>query len=688
MANIEQFKNFYLKVVFPINQSYEKFWNPENFDNRIAECISNFTSTFGKNFLEISPSEIENLNFNLEPFKSYSDKQGSGIPKSIIKHYRLFLEFDKKMMFNNLQDLINFVHQKFLKEKFYNNSYFIKVFQKERIRLNGNSRVAPLSKIFGDVREDYWTINIGAEREIQYHISIDDSKINYGLGFNAHSSRNNTDPLSCVQPLVDSFFRNEDIISKLLKGYQIESIKDKLKNIKVGDFCLLGKHIQINNLSNSFEIEGLELLEMLYDLANRQFEAYKIIFEDSINNLTINEMNNSHIKSKTNLLKYKKQIILQGPPGTGKTREAKQIAKALLNIAEDKNLKNSEQFQIIQFHPSYSYEDFVRGIVAKPNSNGDGITYEAENKILAKFAKRAFENYQNSQKDVQTLSKENKFLKYFEAFKDDLNDKIEEDNGLYLTGKIQLLPSGDSDAFRYTGEGEKWGNLRMLHKDILQAHFDGNTSRQDIKKNQNLSGLARQHASYYVRVLNLFQKFIEDSPNLIKEEKPENDLKNFVLIIDEINRANLSSVLGELIYALEYRGEAVDSMYAVDGSNKITLPPNLYIIGTMNTADRSVGHIDYAIRRRFAFVDVPPRDLSSELGENFNSEKFNAVADLFDKHLSQEFKKEEVQLGHSYFITENIDIQTRLEYEIKPILREYVKDGVLKELASDEIEKL
>ena len=74
----------------------------------------------------------------------------------------------------------------------------------------------------------------------------------------------------------------------------------------------------------------------------------------------------------------------------------------------------------------------------------------------------------------------------------------------------------------------------------------------------------------------------------------------------------LSSVLGELIYALEYRDEKVDSMYEVDGSNKLLLPPNLYIIGTMNTADRSVGHIDYAIRRRFAFVDVLPEVLSTD----------------------------------------------------------------------------
>ncbi|GIM55286.1 hypothetical protein CAPN005_19330 [Capnocytophaga cynodegmi] len=229
----------------------------------------------------------------------------------------------------------------------------------------------------------------------------------------------------------------------------------------------------------------------------------------------------------------------------------------------------------------------MRGIVAKPNSNGDGITYEAENKILAKFAENA-------------------------------------------------------------------------------------------------------------------------------ENDPDN---NFVLIIDEINRANLSSVLGELIYALEYRGEAVDSMYEVDGSNKIILPPNLYIIGTMNTADRSVGHIDYAIRRRFAFVDVLPRDLSSE-GCEFNSDLFEKVSQLFIKdfdlskdyskeeikksdYLSNEFDVKDVWLGHSYFIEQYekdnngedikdkpIDFRIRLEYEIKPILREYVKDGVLKEETLEKINNL
>ena len=276
------------------------------------------------------------------------------------------------------------------------------------------------------------------------------------------------------------------------------------------------------------DIEGIKYAQYLLNIMNGNTQAQE-------DNLVIK------------LLKYKPQIILQGPPGTGKTREAKRIAKALLGLGENDSLEDNEQFKLIQFHPSYSYEDFVRGIVAKPNEEGNGIVYTAENKILGAFAKEA------------------------------LKDK----------------------------------------------------------------------------------------------NKP------YVLVIDEINRANLSAVLGELIYALEYRSEAVQSMYAIDGENNLILPPNLYIIGTMNTADRSVGHIDYAIRRRFAFVNILPKDLTNELGDQFESALFAKVTNLFNTNLSPEFKKEEVQLGHSYFITKNTPINIRWEYEIKPILFEYVKDGIL-----------
>jgi 5-methylcytosine-specific restriction protein B len=188
------------------------------------------------------------------------------------------------------------------------------------------------------------------------------------------------------------------------------------------------------------------------------------------------------------------------------------------------------------------------------------------------------------------------------------------------------------------------------------------------------------------------------------EKALSNKNVNYVLIIDEINRANLSSVLGELIYAMEYRDKVVTGLYNLAEyeenhlkNNEVVLPSNLYIIGTMNTADRSVGHIDYAIRRRFAFVDVMPKDLTSEMGDGeFYTELFSGVKALFTKDdfqtksdfISQEFESKDVTLGHSYFIDKSKDggnMKTRWNYEIKPILLEYVRDGVLKESALEQI---
>ncbi len=227
------------------------------------------------------------------------------------------------------------------------------------------------------------------------------------------------------------------------------------------------------------------------------------------------------------------------------------------DIGENNEAIATGEFEIIQFHPAYSYEDFVRGIVAETTEGGN-VSYQVENKILADFAQKATDN-----------------------------------------------PNG-----------------------------------------------------------------------------------NYVLIIDEINRANLPSVLGELIYALEYRNEPVTSMYEYEGERKITLPKNLYIIGTMNTADRSVGHIDYAIRRRFAFVDILPDE---NVIQNATAKTlFNEIKTLFgNKFLSPDFKAKDVMIGHSYFLVKDEDeLRIRLEFEIKPILREYWKDGIFLETANEKIESL
>jgi MoxR-like ATPase len=271
------------------------------------------------------------------------------------------------------------------------------------------------------------------------------------------------------------------------------------------------------------------------------------------------------------IVKYK-NLILQGPPGTGKTRLAKQIAEWLIDESEksiplisaidqkifskEPDIEGKDQIKLIQFHPSYTYEDFVRGI--KANVGEKGLEYVVENRILAKFAQEA--------------------------------------------------------------------------------------------------------------------------------SKLENQHKAFVLIIDEINRANLTSVLGELIYALEYRGKSVSSMYEYKSSNEISLPHNLYIIGTMNTADRSVSQIDYAIRRRFTFIPVLPEE-SAILHPKAKS-LFISISALFNDFTSPEFNKDDIQIGHSYFLVDDTEIAMKLKYEIQPLLFEYIKDGVLLESAKETIRNL
>ena len=420
------------------------------------------------------------------------------------------------------------------------------------------------------------------------------------------------------------------------------------------DFTLPRKTLTDVTTYNS-DIKGIKYAQYLLNIMNENTQTQE-------NSLT------------TKLLKYKHQIILQGPPGTGKTREAKRIARELLGLGENDSLEGCEQFKLIQFHPSYSYEDFVRGIVAKPNEEGDGIVYTAENKILGAFAKEAFNNWNKAQQNTRTLKEQDIFEAFIEHIKEELAQS--EDYKYPLTDSIYIF-NADDKQFKY--KGDNWEvhsrGLNMKFSEIKKIIDSNATERKDIIKDYNLEALTRQMSTYFIRIVEKYYEFKESYNPNITDKIP---LKPYVLIIDEINRANLSAVLGELIYALEYRGEAVQSMYAIDDDNTLVLPANLYIIGTMNTADRSVGHIDYAIRRRFAFVDILPKDLTNELGDNFATKLYEEVSKLFEGNtLSPEFRKEEVQLGHSYFITEQTPIAIRWEYEIKPILLEYIKDGVL-----------
>ncbi len=431
------------------------------------------------------------------------------------------------------------------------------------------------------------------------------------------------------------------------------------------------------------------------------------IIQDFYKNIKSIQGNMEH-QNIINLLEYKKQIILQGPPGTGKTFTAKDIAYQIIfnRPIDDTNrkkelelLKNSEQFELIQFHPAYTYEDFVRGIVVQTNEGN--LEYVKENKILGKFAKQALGNQIESKKEDGEVNEEMEIDQLFQLFTEEIEMKLED---LQPNEKVQINKTAyftkvqtEDKRFRYTGDN--W-NIKydgiMKFNDIKNIYKGVYIDKKELKTLENVSKTAKQDKAYFGKVAEQFKEFVDRTSKPIIKIVEKVPLKKYVLIIDEINRANLPSVLGELIYGLEYRDTKVKSMYEVEDDIYLTLPNNLYIIGTMNTADRSVGHIDYAIRRRFAFVDILPSSnvIDSVMSDNVLKEKaknlFKEVASLFTSdYLASDFEAKDVQLGHSYFLTSSEDeLKIKLKFEIKPILNEYVKDGILNNQAKEKIEDL
>jgi MoxR-like ATPase len=477
-----------------------------------------------------------------------------------------------------------------------------------------------------------------------------------------------------MQPFMNGFLKHENKIRQLLPDYDfVYGNTEQLKNPKRNEYTLFGKTVIAEKKTDEYFIEDIIFEGIIEDLKKKQFETYQIIFTEKKNFKKV-AMN---IQNSINILTQKGQIILQGPPGTGKTFTAKDIAEQILfsKVTEDKKqqktfLESTEQFKLIQFHPAYTYEDFVRGIVVKTDISSIP-EYRTVNKILGEFAKKANEsNLQGGTDDFDRA--------WYELIQD-IND-----------GTVSKIGSSDVEV-----DINSQGNIRFkspvaTYEKTYELYKFGKTDLKYETYNKIVLNYLKDNKNKYK-----LKDYV--SPKSISSNKP------YVLIIDEINRANLPAVLGELIYALEYRGEKVESMYATtEEGNTLILPPNLYIIGTMNTSDRSVGHIDYAIRRRFAFIDVLPKVLA---GDKFELELFKQVSALFiqnfdeyvldntvalkpSEHLSEEFRPEDVWLGHSYFIKNESDFSLRKKYEIVPILKEYVKDGILKQSAESIINEL
>ena len=387
-----------------------------------------------------------------------------------------------------------------------------------------------------------------------------------------------------------------------------------------------------------------------------------------------------------NLLKKKKNIILQGAPGVGKTYTTAALALRICEeTVKDWNnhsdvMKRYEQLQkegrigFCTFHQSFDYEDFVEGIKPQIIGEDDRMVYKVEDGIFKKLCKNAT----NPQKVKQTKTLEFAFDDLLQDIIDGNVKKLKFKNGNTTT---ELSVSTQQTIKWKTGNGDL--DVNCVSKERLLKLCEIYDSKKKIEGMTNITESIRNviggcNTSYYWAVINyLFDKIGND-------EGQQKKTQNYVLIIDEINRGNVSKIFGELITLLEadkrIGGEHPIKVTLPYSKDEFGVPSNLYIIGTMNTTDRSVGNIDYAVRRRFAFVTLPSnRDIVSKTNPPKAFELYEAV-ETFIKNNKLEMDFDDLMVGHSYFLVkDDSELNLKWQYEIIPLLREYYKDGLLKE---------
>ena len=237
----------------------------------------------------------------------------------------------------------------------------------------------------------------------------------------------------------------------------------------------------------------------------------------------------------------------------------------------------------------------------------------------------------------------------------------------------------------------------------MKREYMPDMSRQEImEKYNNMANNGFVEFTTFHQSLD-YEDFVEGLKPIVKEGhvtynvepgifkkiciKASNDPgNNYFLIIDEINRGNVSKIFGELITLLELdkRKGSVNAISAILPYSKETfgIPDNLYIIGTMNTTDRSVGTIDYALRRRFAFLTVKANESivsrqNGEVGQKAG-DYFRKVYKHLEKYPSGDIDLDDLMIGHSYFIADSIaSLELKWKYEVLPLLEEYYKDGLI-----------
>ena len=577
----------------------------------------------------------------------------------------------------------------------------------------------------------------------------------------ANDERTASALLTCVYPETYTFYKDE-IYQNICDYFGYTSRKagkkyEHFMELVNGFVKSYGEEIQQIMLN---EIKGFKT-KPLNLAVQTLFWCMKDYMKEELKNKMTTETNNSSkgtwYDDVVRTWERRKNIVLYGAPGTGKTYDVPELAVRLCDpafmaaepsreeiVSRYNQLKTEKRIAFTTFHQSLDYEDWIEGLRPDVNKNSQ-VTYKIVSGIFKKLCEEA-ERPVDKDKQVDISDNAVIWKVSLQGARDnDVRRECMENNHIRIgwDGYGPVI-ADETDWSIYKGAGRQILDAyinKMKIGDIVMSCYSSQTidaigvvvgdyefddSLPNYKRvrrvnwlvkniNENIVEMNDGKAMVQSSVYRLNSITLDNVKSILEKydtsSKMEENDKAYVMVIDELNRGNVSKVFGELITLLEadkrkgrINAESVVLPYSKKGFH---IPNNVYLIATMNTADRSLGSLDYAIRRRFAFIAEKPFGLEVE---GFDEDLFEKVSSLFVKNfdeykesgwdptmklepadtLSDEYKPEDVWIGHSYFLMQDEEDNTsnRLLYEIIPLLEEYVRDGVLTAEAQDVIDEL
>lgn len=579
----------------------------------------------------------------------------------------------------------------------------------------------------------------------------------------ANDERTASALLTCVYPETYTFYKDE-IYKNICDYFGYTSRKagkkyEHFMELVNGFVKSYGEEIQQIMLN---EIKGFKN-KPLNLAVQTLFWCMKDYMKEKLDKKMTTETNNSSkgtwYDDVVRIWERRKNIVLYGAPGTGKTYDVPELAVRLCDpsfmvaepsreeiVSRYNQLKTEKRIAFTTFHQSLDYEDWIEGLRPVVNENNQ-VTYEIESGIFKKLCEEAERPVVKDKQvgisdnavvwkvslagtgdnNVRRECMENNHIRigwdgYGPVISDETDWSVYNGEGKQiLDAYINKMKIGDIVMSCYSSQTidaigvvvsdyefeDKFPNYKRVRRvNWLVKNINENIVEMNDGKTMTLGTVYRLNSITLDNVKSILEKYDTSS------KMEEND-KAYVMVIDELNRGNVSKVFGELITLLEAdkrKGRINAESVVLPYSKKaFHIPNNVYLIATMNTADRSLGSLDYAIRRRFAFIAEKPFGLEVE---GFDEDLFEKVSRLFVKNfddykesgwdqrmklepadtLSDEYKPEDVWIGHSYFLMQDEEgednTSNRLLYEIIPLLEEYVRDGVLTAEAQDVIDEL